>query len=118
MNKNSCRFLKRRKKMLIVYHDNSQIVGAMTRIKEIRFPEKKTKRFGLLDQFRHKKQVQIQPGSISLPTAFLQTKISLLLYLSSLLDKYFQKQLPFSRREKKRPIITSSVNYDSPRSIF
>ena len=96
--------------MLNVYCDNSQVVSAMTSIKEIRFREEKlnaleqTKNFEQLSGpiQRTENQVQIQAGSICLPTLFLQIEIPKLLQLSSLWNNYFQKQLPFKQKKANR----------------
>ena len=86
------------KSELKTYHDHSQNVNAMTRIKEIRFREEKLNALELTEKLEHfrpfrttQNQARIQRGSICLLTIFLQLKISLLLDLSSLRDNCSQK---------------------------
>ena len=86
------------KNQLKVFHDHSQNVNAMTRIKEIRFREEKLNALELTENLEHfwpikttQNQAQIQTGSKCLRTVFLQIKISVLLHLSSLRDDYSQK---------------------------
>ena len=73
------------KKLLRVYHDYSQIVNAMTRIKEIKFRDETFNALELTKTFKRcqpiqttKNQVKIQAGSTYLPTIFLQIEKSIL----------------------------------------